>query len=96
MRRANPKKKKSNPSVTVTAKQLERIKRETAKAVTDKACLVVLAATVDELGLDEDQLCRIMERTDRYARYIDDHIAKMEDIKKTIEKSTGIILHGWT
>lgn len=36
-----------------------------------------------------------MERTDRYAAYIDKHLVQMEDIRKTIEKQTGIKIMGW-
>lgn len=97
--RADPKKKrrKDNPQKTIQIKpkQLEQIKRQMAKEATDRACLVVLAAAVDELGLTEEQFCKVMERTDRYASYIDDHIAKIEDVRKTIEKGTGIKLTGW-
>ena len=41
-----------------------------------------------------DKAC-LMERTDRYAAYIDKHLVQMEDIRKTIEKQTGIKIMGW-
>lgn len=90
--KTKPKKKQ----VTITATELNKIKRDITKTATDKACLILLAAATDELQLTEEQFCNIMERTDRYANYVDDHIAKMEDIRKSIEKATGISLRGWT
>ena len=86
---------KKDPKVTLSAKDLTKIKRDVTKEATDKACLVMLAAACDEFGLTEKQLCDLMERTDRYAAYIDKHLVQMEDIRKTIEKQTGIKIMGW-
>lgn len=98
--RANPNKKrrKENPQKTIQIKpkQLEQIKKQIAKEATERAALLVLTAAVDELGLNEDQFCKIMVRTDRYASYIEQHLAKIEDLRKSIEKNTGIKLTGWS
>ena len=83
MQRAKIKKKK----IQLTASELNKIKREVTKNATDVA---------DELSIDDDQLCNIMSRTNRYASYLSNHIAKMEDIRKTIQKKTGILLKGWS
>ena len=93
MRRAKPKKK--NPNVTITESKLKKIKYEVTKDATDRACLILLTAAADELGLDEDQIIKVMIRTDRYARSVDDHLVKMEDIRKSLEKNQGISLKGW-
>ena len=61
----------------------------------EKAMLLVLVAAVDELGLTENQLCEIATRASRYAGYIDDHLVQMEDVRKSIEKNTGVKLKGW-
>ena len=79
----------------LSEKQLEREKRKVTKDVTDKVCLLFLVAAVDELNLDEDGVCKLMERISRYAKHIDEHLVKMEDLRKSIEKSTGIQLKGW-
>lgn len=94
MKRVKTKPKKQK-RITITPMQLNKIKRDITKVATDKACLILLAAATDELNLTEEQFCDVMVRTDRYAEYVDSHIAKMEDIRKTIEKSTGITLKGW-
>lgn len=93
MRRAKPKKKR--PTITISASKLELIKYEVTKDATDRACLILLAAAADELKLSEKQIEDIMVRTDRYARHVDDHIVRMQDIKNSIEKNTGISLRGW-
>lgn len=97
--RADPKKKrrKENPQKTIQIKpkQIEQIKRQIAKEATERACLVMLAAVGDTLGLTEEQLCKVMECTDLYASHIDNHLVKLEDIRKAIEKNTGIVLTGW-
>lgn len=87
--------KKQKKQIVITETELNKIKRDITKTATDKACLILLAAATDELGLTEEQFCKVMERTDRYAGYISNHIGKMEDIRKTIQKNTGIELRGW-
>ena len=79
----------------ISEKQLERVKQKVSKDVTDKVCLLFMVAVVDELKLDEDGVCNLMERISRYTKHIDEHLVKMEDLRKSIEKSTGIQLKGW-
>lgn len=88
--------KKPKPDrMRISARELEHLKRDVTKSAVEKSCLLVLAAATDELSLTEDQLCAIMVRTDRYANYIDDHIVRLKDMQKSIEKNTGIKLRGW-
>lgn len=93
MKRVKTKPKK--PHITITQSKLEKIKYEVTKDATDRACLILLTAAADELGLDEDQIIKVMIRTDRYANYVDDHILRMEEVRKCLEKSTGMSLKGW-
>ena len=79
----------------ISEKQLERIKQKVSKEITDKVCLLFLVAVADEVGLDEDGVCKLMERISRYSNHLDQHMVKMEDFRKSIEKSTGIKLSGW-
>lgn len=94
MKRAKPKNAASK-KYYVSEKQLNRIKEKVTKDVTDKVCLLFLVAAVDEVNLDEEGVCKLMERISRYAKHLDDHLVKMEDMRKSIEKSTGIKLKGW-
>lgn len=88
MKRAKPKKQKS---VTLKESDVRKIRVEAV----DKACLIFLAAMCDELKCDDEQMCNTMERVQRYAHYIDSHLAQLADIQKTIEKNTGIMMKGW-
>ena len=54
----------------------------------------MLAATCDELELDEDKMCDIAERVMRYSKHMDEHLFKLEDIRNTIEKKTGVRIEG--
>ena len=87
--------KQPKTAVTISRKELTEIKRRIAKETTEKAMLLVLVAAIDELGLTENQLCEIATRASRYAGYIDDHLVQMEDVRKSIEKNTGVKLKGW-
>lgn len=92
MKRVKTKKKK--PHITMTQSKVKQMKMDATKEATDKACLVLLAAAVDVLKLDEDQIVEVMETTSRYVRYLDKHLVKIVDVQKTLEKS-GISLKGW-
>ena len=92
MKRVKPKNKK--PHITMTQSKVKQMKIDATKEATDKACLVLLAAAVDVLKLEEDQIVEVMETTSRYVRYLDKHLVKIVDVQKTLEKS-GISLKGW-
>ena len=79
----------------VSEKQLERVKQKVTKDVTDKVCLLFMVAAMDEYKLDEDALCKLMERVSRYTKHIDEKLVKMEEIRQIIEKNTGMKLKGW-
>jgi hypothetical protein len=79
----------------VSEKQLERIKQKVTKDVTDKVCLLFMVAVIDELKIDEDGVCKLMQRISRYTKNFDEHLFKMEDVRRSIENSTGIQLKGW-
>ena len=79
----------------ISEKQLERVKQKVSKDVTDKVCLLFMVAAIDEMNLDEDRVCKLMQRISRYTKNFEEHLFKMEDVRKSIEKSTGIVLKGW-
>lgn len=79
----------------ISEKQLERIKQKVSKEITDKVCLLFLVAVTDEMDLDEDGVCKLMERISRYSNYLDQHLVKMEEVRQIIENKTGIKLSGW-
>lgn len=66
--------------------------RATEKAI-DKVTLLFLLALHDEYGFGEKRLARVLETVDRYAGHIDKHLVGLNDVKKMVEKSTG--LKGW-
>lgn len=88
-------KKNKSAKYYLSDKQLEKVKRQISKDMTDKVALLMLAAVADEFGSTEDDLAKLMVRVDRYANHIDNHLVKMKDIRKSIENSTGMKLTGW-
>lgn len=56
----------------------------------EKAFLLMATAAADELGLTDDQLTDIAERSARYAEYIDDHVLRLNEVSEILEKNTGI------
>lgn len=79
----------------ISEKQLARIKDKVSKEITDKVCLLFLVAAVDEMQIDEEDVYKLMQRISRYAKHLDEHLIKMEDMRKSIENNTGIKLTGW-
>lgn len=79
--------KKPKPQkVTVSQGDLKRICNEQVR----KASLLMATAAADELGLDDDQLTAIASRSERYAEYIDQHVMRLNEVAKILEKNAGI------
>lgn len=88
--------KQPKTAVTMSKKDIRRLKKEIADETTEKAMLLILAAAVDTVGMTERQVIDTFVTADRYAGYIDDHLARLLDLQKTIEKGTGIKMRGWS
>lgn len=93
MKRAKPKKKKQH--ITMTQAKVKQMKWDATKEATDMATMLFLTAAADELDLDIEQVARIKIRSDRYAGYIEDHLARIEDLRKSLEKRLGVTIKGW-
>lgn len=55
-----------------------------------KSCILMMTAVADELDLDEEKICAIAERTERYAKYEKDHIVRLNEVSKMLKEKTGI------
>ena len=56
----------------------------------EKAFLLMATAAADELGLTDEQLTAIAQRSARYAEYIDDHVIRLNQVSEILEQNTGI------
>ena len=88
--------KQPKTAVTMSKKDIRRLKKDIADETTEKAMLLILAAAVDTVGMTDKQVIDTFVTADRYAGYIDDHLARLRDLQKTIEKGTGIKMWGWS
>lgn len=88
-------KKPKKKQITMTRTEVDKLKNRVSYEVTDRVTLLILAAVVDEVGINDTQICNIAKRTNRYSDYIKEHYVHMEDIRKTIEKGTGVKMKGW-
>ena len=77
--------------VHLKAGELVRIKKECTDEAVERACLLILTAAADELGLTDEQACSVMVRCERYANYIEQHQARMDDLSEALLKQ-GITL----
>ena len=55
-----------------------------------KSCILMMTAVADEMDLGEDEVCRIAERTQRYAQYEKEHLVRMNEVSDMLKKKTGI------
>ena len=85
---------KKDKKIMISGKELDRYMRGAAERATGKVMLLMLAATCDELELDENKMCDIATRVMRYSQHMDKHVVRLEDLRKTIEKKTGVKIEG--
>lgn len=83
---------KKDKKIMLSGKELDRYMRGAAERATGKTMLLMLAATCDELELDEDKLCDIAERVMRYSKHMDEHLFRLDDLRKTIKDKTGVTI----
>ena len=83
-------KKPKNGTVTLSNKDLLRIKKEVTDTATGTITLLYLLAMKDELGLDYDDLEKVFIRATRYSGYIDEKLTDLRTVAKILEKDTGI------
>lgn len=83
-------KKPKQGTVTLSVKDLERIKTEATDEAVGTASLLYLVSIKDEFGFGLDEMEKVFIRATRYARYIDEHVASMKDLAKDLEKATGV------
>ena len=74
----------------VTEKELEKIKKQVSREVTNKAMLLAMCAVADEFEATDEQICKCAARIERYCEYLDTKLAKLNDFSKAIKQSTGI------
>lgn len=64
--------------------------RELCDQFVAKSCILMITAVADELDIDEDMICNIAERTQRYAKYEHDHLIRMNEVSDMLKAKTGI------
>lgn len=83
-------KKPKTQKIPMTAKELDAIRKEVTEEAVGTASLLYMTAMKDEFGYEFEEVERVFVRATRYARYIEEHVASMKDLAKTLEKDTGI------
>lgn len=83
-------KKPKGGTVTLTVKDINKIKKDVTDTAVGTASLLYMVAMKDEFGFGFDEVAKVFVRATRYSRYIDDHVATMKDLADTLEKDTGI------
>lgn len=88
---AVPRAKKSKPKqVTLKEKDIESMKLQLTKEITNKAILLTICAIRDELKVSDTKIFKCAERVDRYASALDTHLVKINNFSKSLKDNTGI------
>lgn len=94
MQRAKKKKPKKKKVVMGTS-EIDKLKRDISNQLTDKMGILIIVAAMDVVGLNDEQVGEIIERTNRYSDYISQGKVSWDDMKKAIERGTGVSMKGW-
>lgn len=94
MQRAKKKKPKKKKVVMGTS-EIDKLKRDINNQLTDKMGILIIVAAMDVVGLNDEQVGEIIERTNRYSDYISQGKVSWDDMKKAIERGTGVSMKGW-
>lgn len=94
MQRAKKKKPKKKKVVMGTS-EIDKLKRYISNQLTDKMGILIIVAAMDVVGLNDEQVGEIIERTNRYSDYISQGKVSWDDMKKAIERGTGVSMKGW-
>lgn len=94
MQRAKKKKPKKKKVVMGTS-EIDKLKRDISNQLTDKMGILIMVAAMDVVGLNDEQVGEIIERTNRYSDYISQGKVSWDDMKKAIERGTGVSMKGW-
>lgn len=89
------KKKPMKQKMALGKSEVEKMKREVSNQLLGRMGLLIIAAVMDEVGLDDEQLGGIIKRTNRYADHISNGVASWDDVRKAIERGTGVSMKGW-
>lgn len=57
--------KTKDPKYTLSEKQIQKVKNKVTDEIVKKTLLLFLSATVDEVGLTDDQVCAIWKTANR-------------------------------
>ncbi len=91
VKKKKPKKKK----VVMGTSEIDKLKRDISNQLTDKMGILIIVAAMDVVGLNDEQVGEIIERTNRYSDYISQGKVSWDDMKKAIERGTGVSMKGW-
>lgn len=94
MQRAKKKKPKKKKVVMGTS-EIDKLKRDISNQLTDRMGILIIVAAMDVVGLNDEQVGEIIERTNRYSDYISQGKVSWDDMKKAIERGTGVSMKGW-
>lgn len=89
------KKKKQKGQITLTRSKVKALKSEITEEALQKTMLLFLLAARDEFGLGETRIVRLIERVDRYADHVDNHLVSLKEVQEIFEKNTGMKMKGF-
>lgn len=91
MQRVKKKKERTGGKpVTLTRKQIEKIKQDVTKKATQKAMLICLGVMADYHNMSEDEICEFAEQLHRIGEWEEKDWIRLDELADIIEKKTGL------
>jgi hypothetical protein len=82
--------------LTATADEMEDLAIEFEKQMKELKIGKERGEKIKQIfAFDEEFMCKVVVRTGRYSEYLEDHLARMSDYRKSIERRTGVEMKGW-
>lgn len=95
MQRVKKKKERTGGKpVTLTPKQIEKIKQDVTKKATQKAMLICLGVMADYHGMSEDEICKFAEELHRINGWTEKDWIRLDELADIIYKKTGLKFSG--
>ena len=95
MARNNRAKPKKQGTVTLTKREIEKIKKDATNDAVKLASRLAVAVMVENHNLTEDQIFEDMECIARWATCVDKHWLSIKEIDEIIERKGGVRFGGF-
>lgn len=86
MRARPPKTKK----ITMSEAEFRKKLKGASMMTLEKTLIIFALALKDEIDADDDLICKVAERANRYSEHIEKNLVRLNDVEEILRKKTNI------